>query len=295
MLCHYVSDLHFESQDTALRFPGGDLLIIAGDLCNANRLNPALQDRISIEQRSRVMRFIDGALAGYRRVLLVPGNHDHYEGVIEDTATTLRHFLPGVGVLDGEATDVDGVGVFGTTLWTDFDGGEAATLAAVRRRMGEYFFVKTRSADGSLRRFEPGDALVRHRKALTALKTALDAAPAKPWIVVSHHSPSRLGANTAIADNGLDAAYFSRLDSEIEALPMVSVWVHGHTHVARTYRVGAALVASNALGFVGRGLRTPGFSASAGFRLDSGRASPVSAVSRRRGRSPKSRATTCDG
>lgn len=82
MLCHYVSDLHFESQDTALRFPGGDLLIIAGDLCNANRLNPALRDRISIEQRSRVMRFIDGALAGYRRVLLVPGNHDHYEGVI---------------------------------------------------------------------------------------------------------------------------------------------------------------------------------------------------------------------
>jgi hypothetical protein len=172
------------------------------------------------------MRFIDGALAGYRRVLLVPGNHDHYEGVIEDTATTLRHFLPGVSVLDDEAMDVDGVGVFGTTLWTDFDGGEAATLAAVRRRMGEYFFVKTRSTDGSLRKFEPGDALVRHRKALTALKTALDAAPAKPWIVVSHHSPSRLGANTAFADNGLDAAYFSRLDSEIEALPMVSAWAH---------------------------------------------------------------------
>ena len=39
--------------------------------------------------------------------------------------------------------------------------------------------------------------------------------------------------------NGLDGAYASDLEAMIQGLRNVPVWVHGHTHVRRLYRVGA--------------------------------------------------------
>ena len=51
--------------------------MMAGDLCHARCLDPARADKYSIDQRSRVYRFVDVALANFRDVLLVPGNHDH--------------------------------------------------------------------------------------------------------------------------------------------------------------------------------------------------------------------------
>src|SRR5262245_12445449 len=128
MRCHYLSDLHLETQDFRPALPKGDVLIIAGDLCHASRLDPARTDRYSVEQRGRVMRCIDAALVSFAHVLLVPGNHDHYDGVFETTPELLRRFLPGVTVLDDSAVEIDGVAFFGATLWTDFAGRSQACM-----------------------------------------------------------------------------------------------------------------------------------------------------------------------
>lgn len=66
------------------------------------------------------------------------------------------------------------------------------------------------------------------------------------------HSPlERL--NPRFAGNGLDGTYASALDEEIRALSVVPAWVHGHTHIARTYRIGGTAVHSNAFGFESKG------------------------------------------
>lgn len=44
----------------------------------------------------------------------------------------------------------------------------------------------------------------------------------------------------------------SRFEDEIAAFENVPVWVHGHTHIARTYRIGNTAVRSNALGFAAK-------------------------------------------
>lgn len=269
MRCHYLSDLHLEAQtfDTAL--PKGDVLIVAGDLCHARRLDPALTDRYSVEQLDRVMRFVDRALAGFPHVLLIAGNHEHYDGVFEDTTDLLRRHLPGVTVLDNTAVTIGGVRFFGSTLWTNFDGGSEAAMNAVRRRMGEFFFVKTRSGPdhGSLAKFRPQDAMRAHEVAWSALLREMGAGQGQPMVVITHHAPSRLGLNPRFAGNGLDAAYASDLDHAIGSIENVVAWVHGHTHVARTYRIGRTSVRSNALGFASKGLGAPGFSTKAGFDL----------------------------
>jgi len=145
MRCHYLSDLHLEAQQLGRELPEGDALIIAGDLCHARCLDPARTDRYSVEQRDRAMRLIDQALRKFAHVLLIAGNHEHYDGVFEDTVGLLRRHLPGVSVLDNETIEIDGKRFFGSTLWTHLGGRSEGEVTAIRKGMGEYFFVKTRA------------------------------------------------------------------------------------------------------------------------------------------------------
>lgn len=257
MRCYYLSDLHLESQDFPWPLPNGDVLVVAGDLCHARCLDPTRTDRYSIEQRSRVTRFVDAALASFAHVLLVAGNHDHYDGVFDETADLFRRCLPGVSVLDDAHIDIGGVRFFGTTLWSDFDGRNPEAMHAVRRRMGEYFFVKRRgiAAGGlpALVKFRPEDAADAFDASVRALKACLASPGTRTTVVISHHAPSRQGLNPRHAGNGLDGAYASDLEPMIAEFANVPVWVHGHTHTRRRYRVGRTLVHTNCRGFDGKG------------------------------------------
>jgi len=269
MRCHYLSDLHLESQSLDKALPRGDVLIIAGDLCHARCLDPARTDKYSVDQRDRVARFIDRAVASFPHVLLIAGNHEHYDGVFEDTTALMRSHLPGVTVLDNDVVEIGGVRFFGSTLWSDFEGRSEAAMNAVRRRMGEFFFVKTRvaSSDGPLAKFRPEDALREHDKAWTALRDSLATTDGKSTVVITHHAPSLQGLNPSFCGNGLDGAYASNLDEEIATFENVPAWVHGHTHIARTYKIGRTVVRSNALGFAAKGQGASGFSLKTHFEI----------------------------
>lgn len=271
MRCTYMSDLHLESETFAPSFRGGDVLILAGDLCHARCLDPARPDRYSQAQRERVERFLEGARLAFPRILFVPGNHEHYDGVFEDTVPLLRQHLDGVTVLDDEVVEIDGVRFFGATLWTDFQARSEAAMNGVRRRMGEYFFVKKRArgdaSDAKPARFRPEDALAAHDASWRLLLETVEAGGGQKTIVITHHAPSRLGANPVFMGNGLDGAYYSDLDRELALMEQVPVWVHGHTHVAKSYRVGATRVVTNARGFASKSGSARGFSSTASFEV----------------------------
>jgi len=267
MRCHYLSDLHLESQDFRWPIPGGDLLILAGDLCHASALDAARTDPYRTKQRDRVRRFVDAATNAFAHVLLIAGNHEHYDGVFEDTAPLLRHHLAGVTVLDDEAVDIGGVRFFGTTLWTDLAGGNEIAAETIRRGMGEYFFAKTRDADGdTLAKLRPAHTLAAHGRALDALKRhATDGA--MPTVVISHHAPSLQGLNPHHKGNGLDGAFASDLDAFVATLPNVPFWIHGHTHIRKRYRIGETTLLANCRGFDGRDLSARKFSPDCWFEV----------------------------
>lgn len=269
MRCHYMSDLHLESQDFSWKLPKGDVLILAGDLCHARCLDRGRTDKYSIDQRARVMRFIDTARANFQIVLLVAGNHDHYDGVFDDTTDLLRRHLTGVSVLDNEHVEIEGVRFFGTTLWSDFEGRSESTINGVRRRCGEFFFVKKRSVDAegrpALTKFRPEDAADAFDVSWAALQQSVKDANGKPTVVITHHAPSRKGLNSQFAGSGLDGAYASDLDRAIVAMEGVPVWVHGHTHIKRTYGIGGTSVLANCRGFDGKSPAADAFSPNAFF------------------------------
>jgi len=260
-----MSDLHLETQDYRWPLPDGDVLIIAGDLCHARCLTAGPDDPPALKQRDRVLRLADAVRARFAHVLLILGNHDHYESTFSETAGLLRAGLPGFTVLDDETVEIDGVRFFGGTLWTDFAG--RTGLDAVRRRCGEFFFVKVRAPDGSTRRFRPEDALAAHDATRAALSRSLAFASGKATVVITHHAPSRQGLNPHHSGNGLDAAYASDLDGWIAGLANVPVWVHGHTHTRRLYRIGATQLRTDARGFDGRDLGSRGFKGESSFEI----------------------------
>lgn len=269
MRCHYLSDLHLDAQPFTGSFAEGDVLIIAGDLCNASCLDPARKDRYAVIQRGRVLRLLEQATRKFTEVLVVAGNHEHYDGSFHDTVSLMRAHLPCVRVLDNKAVEIGGVRFFGSTLWTDFNGGNQETMDRVRREVGDYFFIDMARGNKPPKRsrFQPEDALAQHLLSWEALISAVAAEPSKQTVVISHHAPSRLGLNRQFAGKGLDPAFASSLDDEIAQFENVPVWVHGHTHIAKTYSIGRTSFRTNALGFAERGHAAPGFSLNASFEV----------------------------
>jgi hypothetical protein len=98
----------------------GDVLIIAGDLAHARCLEAGPDGSAALKQRDRVLRFADQARARFAHVLLVIANHNHYDGTFSQTVRLPRAGLLGFTVLDD--AEIEGVRLFGTTLWTDFAG-----------------------------------------------------------------------------------------------------------------------------------------------------------------------------
>jgi Icc-related predicted phosphoesterase len=257
-----MSDLHLEAQGFPLPLASGDVLVIAGDLCHARVFEAPAEDGYARQQRERVLRFADKARAHFARIVLIPGNHDHYDGVFEDTAAILRRHLPDFLVLDGQGADLGGVALFGATLWSDFEGRDPEAMKRAQKGCGEFFFVKRRAAEGGLVRFRPADALAAFDRELAALKAFCAAAAGKRPIVVTHHAPSRLGLNPFVGENGLNGAYASDLD-EIVASCGASHWIHGHTHIQRKYRLGDVEVRVNCRGLPEREPRARGFDSKA--------------------------------
>lgn len=250
MRCHFMSDLHLEGQEFGRLLPKGDVLILAGDICNARCFEPKPHDLYAIRQRDRVLSFFDFARKRFPHVLMIAGNHEHYDGVFDDSIGLLRRHLPGITVLDDDVTEIDGVRFFGSTLWSDFEGRNPAVMALIRKRVGEYFFVRKRdeAAPGGLVRWRPEDALAAHDRALAALAAAIPDGNTRPTVVITHHAPSLKGLNPYHVGNGIDGAFASDLDSLIERLSAVPVWIHGHTHIRRQYRIGDTAVHVNCLG-----------------------------------------------
>lgn len=258
MRCFFMSDLHLERQEFPWDLPHGDVLVIAGDLCEARCLDPGRSDRYHSDQRSRVLRLMDKALDRFRHVLVIAGNHEHYGLMFEETTGLMRQHLAGITVLDDDTVEISGIRFFGATLWTDFDGNSQDAMNRVRKRMGEFFFVRT-AADGDATRppkFQPEHALAAFERSWTSLTRSLEDAAGKPTVVISHHAPSHQGlggpsftTSSDRHDRALDCAYASDLDRRISALAGVPVWIHGHTHVRRAYRIADTRVLANCRGF----------------------------------------------
>jgi len=284
-----ISDLHLEFADLTL--PGGDVLILSGDVFESKNLKADLYkspDQVAQlggrrhvileggrEDRrvDRFYRFMKEECAKYREVIYVMGNHEHYNFMYNKTYAHIKDQLPdNVRLLENESHVIDGVLFLGATLWTDMNRNDPLTLNTVREYMNDYRCIKRLDEDKNyLGRLTPEFTVQEHYKTMSWLKQQLDenrAGAGLPVVVVGHHAPSKRSTKPQYEENyHVNGAYSSDLDSFIEDYPEIRVWNHGHTHDQFDYIVGNTRIMCNPRGYKGYEQRAEEFDPTVGFDI----------------------------
>ncbi len=251
------SDLHLEF-DAARRLelpvnPEAEVLVLAGDIVNTPLLkngkltSPTMMTRF--EQLSDM----------FKTVIVIMGNHEHYDGDFAKTEDLCRNFysqFDNFVFLEKEGFKYNDVIFFGGTMWTDFDGHDPQIMYMAQHSMNDYSVINsaTKHASGRASLLLPFDVLQDHLQFMVALNKSLEDNPDTKHIVVTHHSPSMLQCPPEYRQRdsqGMNTLYHNRHEEFILSHDNIRGWVHGHSHVRVSNQLGQCLIAANARGYIG--------------------------------------------
>jgi Icc-related predicted phosphoesterase len=239
-----LSDIHLEFGDFD---PGnGDVLVLAGDICTAS----CFLFRSDAEYAARYIRFFERCVLNYNKVFYVMGNHEHYNGIFEDTETVLRENLPdGITILQNQSEFYNGWHFVGATLWTNFKEGNKEVMERCGQMLNEYSYVWHKGVE---KHITPADTLAENRNTVEWLKQCLPTLRGNV-MVISHHPPSFKSIEADYVTKDTVAAYASDQEALMEH-DNVKVWAHGHVHGSQSYRLNDTHVVCNPRGYHPDGL-----------------------------------------
>jgi UDP-2,3-diacylglucosamine pyrophosphatase LpxH len=267
-----------------LVLPGGDVLILSGDIFEAKNLkkemyNPEmiLLEHEQADQRpDRYYRFLlEECSKKYREVIYVIGNHEHYKFQFHKTVDHIKSQLPSnIHLLEKESYELDGVLFLGATLWTDMNRQDALTMYHMQGAMNDYRQITMLNEEKHVyHRLQPEYTVKEHFKTLDYFKLALaenkqrEGGPL-PVIVATHHSPSKLSIKPKYEKDVLmNGAYSSDLSELILDNPEIRVWTHGHTHDFFDYIIGNTRIICNPRGYKYYEQRAEEFDPTIGFDI----------------------------
>ena len=256
-----VSDVHLEFGDLDfVNDSGADVLILGGDICvGADMAQRDPYNTMGEQYRSnRFHDFFQRCSSRFPHVIFIVGNHEHYHG---DFAKTVPHFkdvlgyLPNLHILEKETFVLDDITFIGGTLWTDMNRRDNRTLHDISRMMNDFRCVdnsaKTEDHRGWPGRFTTTDAADDHDAMVAFIDQTIAANPAGRYVVVGHHSPSRLSTHPKYQDQFImNGGYSSELDDFIQDRPQIKLWTHGHTHEDFDYMIAGCRILCNPRGYI---------------------------------------------
>jgi len=258
MKINVISDLHLDFADLTL--PGGDVLILSGDICEARHLkrdmyNPdmvVLEHERTDQRPDRYYRFFEEECSKYREVVMVMGNHEHYGFQYQKTYAHIARQLPAnVTLLENETHTIDDVVFVGATLWTDMNKMDALTMFHMKSAMNDYRQVTMfNEAKNVYHRLDPERTVADHYRSKKFIEDTVTADPNKKYVVVTHHAPSKASIKPKYAgDTLMNGAYSSDLSDIMLDNPQIRLWTHGHTHDVFDYMIGQTRVICNPRGY----------------------------------------------
>ena len=256
MKINFISDVHLEFGELK-GLPGGDVLILAGDILVAKDLywNLSPGDQHAHQRNIRVSeynRFADEEFRKYQHVIAIAGNHEYYNGIIQKCEETLAKFYSdhGARYLQAQFVDIEDIRFVGATLWTNFNNRDWHDMQAAKMGMNDFYCIKhlVDSGKNQVVRFIPEDAANIFDSHWAAIQALLGGD--KRNVVITHHLPTR---QSLAYSNALDPAFATELGYKMMDLN-IHTWIHGHVHHNVDINVGGVRVRCNPRGYVGHAL-----------------------------------------
>lgn len=274
-----ASDLHLEFGDLEFdNSQGAEVLVLSGDILVARDITQHDPHNImGAEYRSnRYHNFMQRCCEQFAHVIYVMGNHEHYHHDFAKTESHLKDvfgYLKNLYILEREIKVINDVTFIGGTLWTDMNREDPLTLYHMRSMMNDFRIIENSNSMVSYRtyedvdgvadrnkpvfrervsKFSPENSVEEHKKMFQYIQvvTAFLGENPNKYVVVGHHSPSRLSTHEQYAhDTVMNGAYSSELDEFIQDHPQIKLWTHGHTHHNFDYMIGQTRVVCNPRGY----------------------------------------------
>ena len=258
MKINYISDLHLEFGPTP-ELPGGDILLIAGDTIPITRINFE-ESGNDIKRFSKLCDRFDILIQQtkkYQVTYVIMGNHEHYNGMFNDTETLYRDILAeqdNIVLLENEVDEIlSGLKIYGATFWTDYGNFYNKNLDTARTGMNDHYYIYQKTRDGGIRQFTPETAYDVNKNCRNKLNHYLDQYPNDKFIVMTHHTPSLKCGHEKWGgiQNRLNFAFHNTdMESFIENRPNIIHWVSGHTHDSFEGKIGDCNIHINPRGYV---------------------------------------------
>jgi predicted phosphodiesterase len=274
-----ASDVHLEFGPLEINnTDGADVLILSGDICVARDLGDRdVHNLLGEHTKShRYHTFFEYCAAQFKDVIYIAGNHEHYNG---DYATSIPHlksklsYLKNLHVLEKETITLGDVTFVCGTLWTNMNKEDPRTLSSIRGMMNDYRVIRNSSKKVTFKSYMPDpenpdkdiftfqerdatfcpeDSVEDHKAMLAVIREAVAANPAGKFVVVGHHSPSKLSTKPQYEGEFIvNGAYSSDLSELMLDHPQIRMWTHGHTHHEFDYMIGTCRVVCNPRGYDG--------------------------------------------
>ena len=255
VIIQLVSDLHLDVSGY-LDLPGGDVLILAGDICEAKTLRQEFHEtKLSEREPGKFpcYDFFHYVVPKYKKVFMVMGNHEHYGGKFWKTKTELEKLLPSnVTLLENQHEIYEGVLFVGATLWTDMNKSDPLTLATMANYMSDYKVITFQYPQyGTYHKMRPIDTVKMHIESKRYIEQTVQEHPDMPVVVITHMGPTYESINEQYRHEPVsNGAYVSDLSDLILDNPNIKTWVHGHVHNPVDYTVGWCRVLCNPRGYL---------------------------------------------
>jgi predicted phosphodiesterase len=229
-----MSDLHLEATrgwdlPAAFARPNFDVLVVAGDLIT--RMEGGVKWLLS--------RVRD------RDVIYVAGNHEFWGTDLDRMVEKAKIAAAGtnIHILQNDSIIIGGATFLGATGWTDFNlfGDPERAMRAAGEEMNDYKKIRLRNYE---LRLQPTHTLARHLETRTFLQRELNRPKAAPRVVVTH-----MGFHGEAIARGSEHDLISAAYTSCDPIEGADLWIYGHRHESRDFRVGTTRVVSNAKGY----------------------------------------------
>ena len=261
MKINVISDLHLDFEDLTL--PGGDVLIISGDACEARHLKRNMYQPEGVvmlphekgrSRPDRYYRFFEEECRKYRETIYVMGNHEHYGSKFHKTYEHLQANLPAhVTLLEDQTHTIDDVTFVGATLWTDMNQSDPLTMYHMTSMMSDYRHITMfNDVKNVYHRLQPEKTVETFYRSRDYIRAVVEGRYDQKFVVVTHHAPSKMSTHPKYQhDTIMNGAYSSDLSEFILEHPQIKLWTHGHTHDPFDYMIGSTRVVCNPRGYAG--------------------------------------------